>query len=153
MAGEILADSPLTDRQGDQSKVNDGEGGRRKKDGGARDNNRMNDRIQVFGFARQTTSQLPPLPPGQSMISDFSTIIGHQSREARRNASAWSGGMVTRRGGGGGGGGGGQGMPHNEVVKALTNVETAAMIVVGVVGCPSGLGSLKTIFDECKRRL
>ena len=52
-AAEILADPPLTDRQEDQSEVNDGVGGRGEWDGGVRDNNPMSDSIQVFGFARQ----------------------------------------------------------------------------------------------------
>lgn len=66
--------------------MNDGEGGRGKRDGGVRDNNQMNDRIQVFGFARQPHGCLHSLQ--QPMVSDYSNVIGRQSQEARQQASA-----------------------------------------------------------------
>lgn len=74
-----------SDRQAgtvDQSEVNDGEGGGGKRDGGVRDNNQMNDRIQVFGFARQPLGCLHSLQ--QPMVSDYSSVIGRQSRGARQ---------------------------------------------------------------------
>ncbi len=61
--------------------MNDGEGGREKRDGGVRDN-QMNDRIQVFGFARQPLGCLRSLR--QPMVSDYSTVIGRQSQDARQ---------------------------------------------------------------------
>lgn len=52
--------------------MNDGEGGRWKKDGGVR-GNQMNDRIQVFGFARQPLGCLYSLR--EPMVSDYSVVI------------------------------------------------------------------------------
>lgn len=86
-----------SDRQAgtvDQSEVNDGEGGGGKRDRGVRDNNQMNDRIQVFGFARQPLGCLHSLQ--QPMVSDYSSVIGRQSQGARQRL----GEMINRRGGG-----------------------------------------------------
>lgn len=69
----------LTDSQRDQSEVNDGEGGRAKKGGGIRDNSQINDRIQVFGFARQLLHSL------WRLIAWDTVIICH-SLEARLKA-------------------------------------------------------------------
>ncbi len=82
--------------------MNDGEGDRGKRDGGVRDNNQMNDRIQVFGFARHTLGCLHSLQ--QPMVSDCSSVIGRQSQETRQQALAESGEKLNQRGGGGRGG-------------------------------------------------
>lgn len=64
--------------------MNDGEGGSKKWHGGPRDNNQTNDRIQVFAFARQPLRCLHSLR--RPMLSDYSGIIGCQSRGARQQA-------------------------------------------------------------------
>lgn len=51
---------------------------------GTRDNNQMDDRIQVFGFARQPLGCLHSL--WQLMVSDDSGVIGRQSRDARQKS-------------------------------------------------------------------
>lgn len=95
-----------SDRQAgtvDQSEVNDGEGGGGKRDGGVRDNNQMNDRIQVFGFARQPLGCLHSLQ--QPMVSDYSSVIGRQSQGARQRLGEminWRGGREGGRRGPGG---------------------------------------------------
>lgn len=55
-----------------------------KWNGGVRDNNQTNDRIQVFAFARQPLCCLHSLR--QLMVSDYSSVIGCQSQEARQQA-------------------------------------------------------------------
>lgn len=53
---------------------------------GVRDNNQMNDSIQVFGFARQPIGYLHSLQ--QPMVSDYSGVIGSNSQETRQQALA-----------------------------------------------------------------
>lgn len=62
---------------------------------GVRDNNQMNDSIQVLGFARQPIGYLHSLR--QPMISEYSDVIGSNSQETRQQALAGRNDKVRRR--------------------------------------------------------
>lgn len=62
---------------------------------GVRDNNQMNDSIQVFGFARKPIGYLHSL--WQPMVSDSSGVIGGSSQETRQQTLAGRNDKVRRR--------------------------------------------------------